>query len=278
MRTRKQHYKPLLSLVLMAGYATTAQSQVDVHASCSPTPEYTATPTGTPTFTATPTYQRTPYVTPSVTTTPIISASATSTPTGSSTITPASTITATPLSGTTLTPISQVPTPALSPTPVDVLVPFGCESKNTADIIATLDASANKILKISKLTASSLRKADRSAKIAAFTKKTVVAIQALNSQAWTQAWTIPTEITTNCISFSNDLCQKKDLSPLVTLYNDSVEKMNNETLKLNRKLKALDKKAANRLASTLRENLEKSLATSETLKVETLECKPGSAN
>jgi len=176
----------------------------------------------------------------------------------------------------TITPTLQVPIPNLTPTPSDVLVPFGCESKNTADILAALDASAQNILRVSKLTATSLRKADRSTKIAAFIKKTLATIQALNSQAWTQAWTIPTEITTNCISFSTDLCEKKDLSPLVELYNDSVKKMNDETLKINRKLKALDKKAAGRLASNLRENFKNSLATSETLKVETLECKQGS--
>lgn len=157
-----------------------------------------------------------------------------------------------------------------------MLVPFGCESRNTADVIATLDASAQKILRISKLTANSLRKFDRSAKVAGFIKKTIATIQALNSQAWTQAWTIPTEITINCISFSTNLCDKKDLSPLVELYNGSVKKMNDETLKINRKLKALNKRAASRLASELRENYEDSLASSETLKVETLECTPNS--
>ena len=165
------------------------------------------------------------------------------------------------------------PTPQGSPTPIDVLSPFGCESKNSADIIASLDSSAQKILKISKLTANSLRKADNSQKAAAFIKKTVATIQALNSQAWTQAWTIPTEITVNCISFNSSLCEKKDLSPLVDLYNGSVTQMNAETLKLNRKLKAVDKKTAARLASALRTSFEESLTTSETLKVETLVCK-----
>jgi hypothetical protein len=103
----------------------------------------------------------------------------------------------------------------------------------------------------------------------------VATIQALNSQAWTQAWTIPTDITINCISFSAALCEKKDLTPLVELYNGSVAKMNAETLKLNRKLKAIDKKSAARLASALRTSVEESLTTSETLKIETLECKPG---
>jgi hypothetical protein len=195
----------------------------------------------------------------------------------SCTPTPVSTLTTTPASGPTVTPSELIPTPNLSPTPVDVLVPFGCESKKTADILAGLDSSAQQILKISKLTASSLRRADQSIKVAAFTKKTLAVVQSLNSQAWTQAWTIPTEITTNCISFSNDLCEKKDLSPLVDLYNDSVTKMNRETLKLNRKLKARDNKAATRLASALKDSYKDSLATSETLKVETLECKPRSA-
>jgi len=172
-------------------------------------------------------------------------------------------------------PTVLVPTPQVTTTPVDVLVPFGCESKNTADVLASLDSSAQKILKVSKLTANSLRKSDRSAKTSAFIKKTLAIIQALNSQAWTQAWTLPTEVTINCISFSKDLCEKKDLSSLVELYNDTVRKMNAETLKLNRKLKAFDNKTAARLASALRASLEESLSTSDTLKIETLECKKG---
>ncbi len=174
------------------------------------------------------------------------------------------------------TPTVVAPTPQSSPTPVDVLVPFGCESKNTADAIATLDSSAQKILKVSKLSANALRKVDRSPKTTAFIKKTVAIIQALNSQAWTQAWTLPTEVAINCISFSADLCEKKDLSPLVDLYNASVSKMNAETLKLNRKLKSFDKNAAARLASALRAGFQESLTNSDTLKIETLECKLGS--
>lgn len=259
MGTRKHQYTPLLSLVLITSYATTAQSQEQYDASCSPTPNATISPTTTSILTATPTVDNTAVWTP------------TFTPTASNTPSP------TPSDGTTITPTLQAPTPDLTPTPNDVLVPFGCESKNTADIIATLDSSAQKILKISKLTANSLRKADQSPKVAAFIKKTIATIQALNSQAWTQAWTIPTEITINCISFSTNLCEKKDLSPLVELYNNSVKKMNDETLKINRKLKAFNKRAAGHLASDLRESYESSLASSETLNVETLECKQGSA-
>jgi hypothetical protein len=145
-------------------------------------------------------------------------------------------------------------------------------------VIASLDSSAQEILKVSKSTANSLRKSDRSPRTSAFIKKTLATIQALNSQAWTQAWTIPTEVTINCISFSAALCEKKDLSPLVELYNDSVIKMNAETLKLNRRLKVFNKKTAAQLASALRASLEESLKTSDTLKIETLECKTSSAN
>jgi hypothetical protein len=122
------------------------------------------------------------------------------------------------------------------------------------------------------LTANALRKVDPSPKTSAFIKKTVATLQALNSQAWTQAWTLPTEVTINCISFSAALCEKKDLSPLVDLYNGSVKKMNAETLKLNRKLRSLDKKSAVRLGAALKAGVEESLTTSETLKIETLEC------
>lgn len=257
----------------MTGFIATAQSQVAYDASCSPTPTITPTPRITNTFTATPNYTGTPGWTP----TSSVTASITPSSSASPTITPSSSSSPTPPVNATATPLLQEPTPEFTPTPNDVLVPFGCESKNTADILARMDSTAQKILKVSKLTAISLRKADKSVKVEAFIKKTLATIQALNSQAWTQAWTIPTEITINCISFSTDLCKKTDLSPLVELYNDSVKKMNDETLKINRKLKALNKKVATRLAANLRENYKDSLASSETLKVETLECTQGSS-
>lgn len=275
MSSREQKFKSLLGFVVLMSYATIAQCQEATGASS----VYSPTPTPSPTCSSTPT--KTPTPSPTATRTPTRTATNTATntatpsSTSSPTQTPISTATTTPGATNTATPTIVAPTPQTTATPVDVLVPFGCESQNNADIIASLDSSAQKILKVSKLTANSLRKSDRSAKTSAFIKKTLATVQALNSQAWTQAWTIPTGVTINCISYSAALCEKKDLTPLVELYNKSVMQMNAETLKLNRKLKVFDRKAAAKLGSALRASLEESLTTSDTLKVETLECKSG---
>jgi hypothetical protein len=139
-------------------------------------------------------------------------------------------------------------------------------------VIASLDFSAEKILKVSKRMARLLKRYDEDQTTLAFSRKTIATLQALNSQAWTQAWSIPGQITTNCISYSTDLCKKIDLTPLVDLYNGSVLDMNRLALKLNRTLGKRNKIVAKRLALEVRKSLSESLTTSETLKVETIEC------
>jgi hypothetical protein len=128
------------------------------------------------------------------------------------------------------------------------------------------------MLKVAKSTGSLLRKANPAPKNLAFVKKQIALIEGLNSQAWTQAWSLP-PVTRSCLSFSSTQCSKVSLTPLVDLYNQNVANMNSETLKLNRLLKKFNKAKAAKLSSALRKNLEESLTTSETLKVDTLECK-----